>query len=411
MEDKIKFYEIANILDLDLKYDGDETDLRLHGEEKLNWGAETNAEYEEATNAIDAISYKGNGWEVYATYDVSGFDYWMMQQEEPNYINMTIMFDNDTIDATEITAIKNAMDMAYSDAYSISEKYDYVPNTVNKYNLSFQYNPSIVKHEYVESIVEKYTKNWKHDNDWDEVSFYVLGLTKDKSENLKTELKMEDVYNVEIDESQYANGGGVELPYYVYNKETNTIEKYFDNEIEAEEFAAQFENAEVYKNDNDNDDNDNETIEVEIVQDKAYGKGYYVIRKYNTNNILNDSIEGLSEAYRVADDNGYEVIYAEGYDKDEYKRGGKVDGRSTRAKDTWNRGSAWTRDRNAHNKSEDWEKPLNQRGKSVSKSISSSASSKSSSSDSKDKSKNESEDFNNYWFLAIYSSFKESYIG
>jgi hypothetical protein len=201
MEDKIKFYEIANILDLDLEYDGDETDLRLHGEEKLNWGAETNAEYEEATNAIDAISYKGNGWEVYATYDVSGFDYWMLQQEEPNYINMTIMFDNDTVDVTEITAIKNAMDMAYSDAYSIAEKYDYVPND------------------------------------------------------------------------------------------------------------------------------------------------------------------------------------------DEYKRGGKVDGRSTRAKDTWNRGSAWTRDRNAHNKSEDWEKPLNQRGKSVSKSISSSASSKSSSSDSKDKSK------------------------
>ena len=185
--DTIKFYEIANILDLDLEYDGDETDLRLHGEEKLNWGAETAAEYEEATNAIDAISYKGNGWEVYATYDVSGFDYWMMQQEEQNYLTMTIMFDNNTVDVTEITAIKNAMDMAYSDAYSIAEKYDYVPNS-------------------------------------------------------------------------------------------------------------------------------------------------------------------------------------------EYKRGGSVDGRSTRAKNTWNRGSAWTRDRNAHNKSEDWEKPLNQRGKSVAKSSSSASS-------------------------------------
>jgi hypothetical protein len=51
MEDKMKFYEIANILDLDLEYDGDETDLRLHGREKLNWGAETAAEYEEA-NAV-----------------------------------------------------------------------------------------------------------------------------------------------------------------------------------------------------------------------------------------------------------------------------------------------------------------------------------------------------------------------
>jgi len=44
-----------------------------------------------------------------------------------------------------------------------------------------------------------------------------------------------------------------------------------------------------------------------------------------------------------------------------YKRGGKVDGRSTRAKDTWNRGGAWTRDRNKFNKSQDWEIPMNKR--------------------------------------------------
>jgi hypothetical protein len=468
MEDKIKFYEI----DLDLEYDGDETDLRLHGREKLNWGAETAAEYEEATNAIDAISYKGNGWEVYATYDVSGFDYWMMQQEEPNYINMTIMFDNDTVDVTEITAIKNAMDMAYSDAYSIAEKYDYVPNDVNSSTVEGGEYENYVNNIYerqseygivqplysfvkengysiydMQDILEKEVPTEK--DAWGDKKYSkkairkMIGVISGKYAkgstvkgvyssdemftlnvyNLKNELlssknfrakNQKDAnqiaeydyeeqmqkkfgkdlrFEVKLAPNKYANGGGVGLPYYVYNKETNTIEKYFDNEIEAEEFAAQFENAEVYKNDNDNDDNDNETIEVEIVQDKAYGKGYYVIRKYNTNNILHDSIEGLSKAYRVADDNGYEVIYAEGYDKDEYKRGGKVDGRSTRAKDTWNRGSAWTRDRNAHNKSEDWEKPLNQRGKSVSKSSSSSASSKSSSSSSSASSKDKSKKY------------------
>jgi hypothetical protein len=44
-----------------------------------------------------------------------------------------------------------------------------------------------------------------------------------------------------------------------------------------------------------------------------------------------------------------------------YKRGGKVDGRSTRAKDTWNSGASWTRDRNQFNKSQDWEVPMNKR--------------------------------------------------
>jgi hypothetical protein len=44
-----------------------------------------------------------------------------------------------------------------------------------------------------------------------------------------------------------------------------------------------------------------------------------------------------------------------------YKRGGKVDGRSTRAKNTWNRGASWTSDRNQFNKSQDWEVPMNKR--------------------------------------------------
>jgi hypothetical protein len=580
MEDKIKFYEIANILDLDL--DGDKTDLRLHGRKKLNWGAETAAAYEEATNAIDAISYKGNGWEVYATYDVSGFDYWMMQQEEPNYINMTIMFDNDTIDATEIPAIKNAMDMAYSDAYSIAEKYDYVPNVVNSSTVEGGEYENYVNNIYerqseygivqplysfvkengysiydMQDILEKEVptekdawgdkkyskkairkmigvisgkyangggveyndkqkltgKTYKINNTIaieDEVNKYLhsLKLKDGYSNNMGTFtaklteqqlnqlisliIKIDKNDNVYILDSvnkvvydsentsagtawrigKYANGGGVGLhhltgtAYYITEESAGSDYNYLSNSVlDIEEFneslsdekiltsyfdvnvkydfqvrdaiyaemaerdsdsengyemgrhiigykiltgnMGEFSNNLPYNDDedddnNDNDDNDdfslidndNETIEVEIVQDKAYGKGYYVIRKYNTNNILHDSIEGLSEAYRVANNNGYEVIYAEGYDKDEYKRGGKVDGRSTRAKNTWNSGASWTRDRNAYNKSEDWEKPLNQRGKSAKSSSSasakssSSASKSSSASSSKGKSKN-----------------------
>jgi hypothetical protein len=44
-----------------------------------------------------------------------------------------------------------------------------------------------------------------------------------------------------------------------------------------------------------------------------------------------------------------------------YAKGGKVDGRSTRAKNTWNSGASWTRDRNQFNKSQDWEVPMNKR--------------------------------------------------
>ena len=195
--DTIKFYEIANILDLDLEYDGDETDLRLHGEEKLNWGAETAAEYEEATNAIDAISYKGNGWEVYATYDVSGFDYWMMQQEEQNYLTMTIMFDNNTVDVTEITAIKNAMDMAYSDAYSIAEKYDYVPNSEYKRGGS------------VDGRSTRAKNTWNSGASW----------TSDRNQFNKCQ-----DWEVPMNKRKYAQGGGIDNEFILtYSKNVDAI--------------------------------------------------------------------------------------------------------------------------------------------------------------------------------------------
>jgi hypothetical protein len=63
----------------------------------------------------------------------------------------------------------------------------------------------------------------------------------------------EEIVRMYLDkENKYAKGStvksGSELPYYVYNHETNTIEKEFDNEIEAEEFATKFKNADVYIN-------------------------------------------------------------------------------------------------------------------------------------------------------------------
>jgi hypothetical protein len=76
-----------------------------------------------------------------------------------------------------------------------------------KYDVSFNYNPSILSNKDAEKIAKKYTKNWEHDNDWDEVSFYVLGLSKENASKLVKELEMQDVYNIEVDKSTYADGG------------------------------------------------------------------------------------------------------------------------------------------------------------------------------------------------------------
>ena len=75
-----------------------------------------------------------------------------------------------------------------------------------RFNLSFNYNPSNLSNEDAEKIVEQYTNDWKHNNDFDNVSFYVFNLTKDKADELKALLKMEDVYNIEM---LFKNGGSL----------------------------------------------------------------------------------------------------------------------------------------------------------------------------------------------------------
>ena len=98
----------------------------------------------------------------------------------------------------------------------------------NNYILSFNYNPSNLSNEDAERIVTKYTKNWKHDNDWDEVSFYVFNLTKEDADMLSKELKMENVYNIELDYSRYANGGMMASGGKISDKQMQRLDSGFE---------------------------------------------------------------------------------------------------------------------------------------------------------------------------------------
>jgi len=125
---QVKFSDLPNFIK-GLTFDGDINDLRLHADEQFNWGAETKKEYNEATKAIDAISYKGNGWELYAWYDVSSFEYWMMNQQEQNYIQISILFDKPTVNEDEVSLIYKALDSALADADALENKYSFNPST------------------------------------------------------------------------------------------------------------------------------------------------------------------------------------------------------------------------------------------------------------------------------------------
>ena len=68
---------------------------------------------------------------------------------------------------------------------------------------------------------------------------------KERSKNPKMiRTIFEEEYFEDFDNGGEA--GEIEKPYQVYNYDTQNVEGYFDNEIEAEEFASQFKNATIY---------------------------------------------------------------------------------------------------------------------------------------------------------------------
>jgi hypothetical protein len=74
--------------------------------------------------------------------------------------------------------------------------------------LSFSFNTDNVTQKEIVEIVENYTKDWRTSGDISNVSMFVT-LPKSKANELALDLKMEDVYDIERNESRYAKGGSV----------------------------------------------------------------------------------------------------------------------------------------------------------------------------------------------------------
>jgi hypothetical protein len=65
---------------------------------------------------------------VYATFDYSGYGYWMKQMQEPNYIHIVVSFKDSYVDENEIGRIESALYEAIMEAERISNAFDYDPS-------------------------------------------------------------------------------------------------------------------------------------------------------------------------------------------------------------------------------------------------------------------------------------------
>ena len=122
----INFSEIPSLIN-GLTFDGDKTDLRLHVDTFFNWSAETQEEYTKAEKKINAIEVKNEKWEVYAWYDVSGFNYWVKTMKEQNYLQISIAFTSTEILLSEIPVLQKDIETAIGEAEMICNIFDFNP--------------------------------------------------------------------------------------------------------------------------------------------------------------------------------------------------------------------------------------------------------------------------------------------
>lgn len=108
----MRFNEIPNIIS-DLVFDGDLEDKRLYLEPAINWWEKEESDYEKVEDKISNFEIKRPKYTVFAWCDVSGFDYWIKQQQDCNYIQITVSFNQEDLDTEEVAQLQKDVNKAY----------------------------------------------------------------------------------------------------------------------------------------------------------------------------------------------------------------------------------------------------------------------------------------------------------
>lgn len=124
----IPFYKIPNYIE-ELEFDGDKEDLRLHHQDHINWTEPNEEEYVLTENELDGFEIKRKAYSIYFRYDVSGFEYWVEEQEEENYINIVVAMNTTELTIEEVEQLKVDVEEAYFQA-SLYESY--IERNLNK---------------------------------------------------------------------------------------------------------------------------------------------------------------------------------------------------------------------------------------------------------------------------------------
>ena len=123
----MKFFEIVNKINL-LTFDVDKNDLRLFaGDAGYSWGFDSEEDYINQEKSLDSFEIKKENYTIYFSYDVSGFDYWINNMEEGNYIQVCVSFDSVDFPESKLTELKNDIEEAIFEAENLENNW-YINN-------------------------------------------------------------------------------------------------------------------------------------------------------------------------------------------------------------------------------------------------------------------------------------------
>lgn len=109
------------LLRIDADFEIEDNVIGVYG--SAQWGATNENDYIRQEKIIDNYERAGNGWKLNAWCDISGFNYWMIQQEESNYVSIDVVLTKDNYTDEEINEIRDAIINA--DVYFVMGLTDY----------------------------------------------------------------------------------------------------------------------------------------------------------------------------------------------------------------------------------------------------------------------------------------------
>ena len=89
MEIKYNIEKGQLFADVDCEYDKENNKIDVYG--TMYWTADDEEEYKAKEKIINDYIFENDLVKIYAWCDISGYDYWVIQQEEENYVSIDVI--------------------------------------------------------------------------------------------------------------------------------------------------------------------------------------------------------------------------------------------------------------------------------------------------------------------------------